>query len=97
MEQAHCCWQISSGCRLSWIAWDDEFVFFNAQSGDTHLLDVVSGEALKNLAAAPASIEDLGRIVHLRLGLPGEVSLLTHLTTLLPKLQELGLIEPAYL
>lgn len=42
-------WRISKGARLHWRQWDDEFVVYNAASGDTHVLNIIAAEALRRL------------------------------------------------
>ena len=96
MEQAHQRWQVTRGRRLFWKVWDDEFVFYDVASGDTHLIDIVSGEALKNLINSPASAGELSAKIESAFELAGDTNLSTHLANLLTKLQELGLIEPAH-
>lgn len=50
-------WFASSGRALSWRRWDDEFVFFDAASGSTHLLDADAAGILIDLAAAPQGLD----------------------------------------
>ena len=50
-------WFASSPATLSWRRWDDEFVFFDASSGSTHLLDAAAGCVLIDLAAAPDGLD----------------------------------------
>ena len=41
-----------------WRVWGDENVLFNPASGDTHLLDPLSGEVLRLLESRPMSEAD---------------------------------------
>ena len=50
-------WFALSPATLSWRRWDDEFVFFDASSGSTHLLDAGAAGVLIDLAEAPEGLE----------------------------------------
>jgi hypothetical protein len=50
-------WFATSPATLTWRQWDDEFVFFDAASGATHLLDAGAAGVLIDLAAAPHGLD----------------------------------------
>jgi hypothetical protein len=50
-------WFASAPAALSWRQWNDEFVFFDAATGATHLLDAGAAGVLIDLAAAPEGID----------------------------------------
>lgn len=52
-------WQAVSAQALRLTSWDDEFVVYNGLSGDTHLLDLTTGQILRAVCDAPADIEEL--------------------------------------
>lgn len=77
-------------------AWDGDYVVYNPLSGNTHLLDIVTGEVLKIIAAGPARASTLcGRVAEF-LELPADDANLAHqVGEILDVLDDLGLIEPA--
>jgi len=86
-------WRIVPGVRLHWRSWEDEFVVYDSDSGDTHLLNQVSGDILKVLESESPTISDLAvRLAESQKVQPdGELS--AYLERLLAKLERLGLIE----
>jgi PqqD family protein of HPr-rel-A system len=58
-------WRIRAGCKLDLRDWDKEFVIYQFQSGDTHLLDNIAGTALGCLLEGayplPALTEEVAR------------------------------------
>ena len=75
--------------------WEGDFVVYNPLSGDTHMLDIVSGETLKALSAGAIAEEDLRAHIANFLEVPNDATLLENLRRILAHLDELGLIEPA--
>lgn len=80
---------------LSWRQWDGDYVVFNPASGDTHVLDIATGEVLMRLAAGPASIEEIADRLAAFLDVDKDSGLAEAATEMVRKLDELGLIEPA--
>jgi len=78
---------------LLWRRWGDETVVYNPASGQTHLLDLVSGEGLSCLQE---SFLDLGtlceRMAH-RLDIENDAQLRSYVAMLLSQFEELGLLE----
>jgi PqqD family protein of HPr-rel-A system len=87
-------WKIRHGSALLWRSWDDEFLVFDTVSGDTHLLDRVSGEALRSLESFPSSIAALSHRLGSTLELEPNQDLAGHIANLILRLKDLGLIEP---
>jgi PqqD family protein of HPr-rel-A system len=67
---------------------------FNTGSGDTHLLDAFSGEALRILQQSPLHASELTVQVAATLGLEAEHVSLSRIDALLCTFYALGLIEP---
>jgi len=53
------CWGLPEDVSLLWRSWDEEVIVFNRASGQTHLLDALSAEVLKQLERHPASLDEL--------------------------------------
>lgn len=89
-------WRLSSTAPLPMFNWDGDYVVYNSLSGNTHILDIVTGEVLKAIAAGPARASALcGRVADF-LELPADDrNLFNHVGEILDVLDELGLIEPA--
>jgi PqqD family protein of HPr-rel-A system len=75
--------------------WDGEVVVYNPLSGDTHLLDVLTGELLRVIIAGPATVPALRAAAAMLLEVPDDESLGQHVGQALAALDESGLIEPA--
>jgi len=87
-------WQISEGSRLSWKLWDDEYVVFDHGSGNTHFLDLFSGEILRELEAGSADAEELARRLASDLDAAPEQDLAARIQDTLARLERAGLVEP---
>ena len=77
-------WQVPANAGLRWRTWNDEHVVYHGASGDTHLLNPAAAAILRRMESAPATIEDVARML-------GDASL-PHATDLLDRFAELGLI-----
>ena len=82
--------------RLIWKSWGEEVVVFNLASGHTHLLNPVAAHALKLLEQKPLSADELSQRLASLDGLASDEQLIEHVKKLLSKLDEMGLIEPAF-
>lgn len=87
-------WTVGPHCRLKWRQWDDQILVYHCESGDTHLLNVVAGKALKFLQTCAASADEVTGHVASSLGLEADAQLQAHMQELLATFDELGLIEP---
>ncbi len=54
-----CSWRVPAECNLSWRRWQDEFVVYDSASGNTHVLDLLSGSVLSALEIGPSTISSL--------------------------------------
>jgi PqqD family protein of HPr-rel-A system len=90
-------WRVSTTAQLPMRNWDGDYVVYNPLSGNTHILDIVTGEVLKVIAAGPARASSLCRRVADFLELPPDDDNLSgHVGEILGVLDDLGLIEPAH-
>lgn len=86
-------WRIRPGADLVWRSWDeDEFLVFDAASGDTHLLNRVTATVFEILGREPLDDKGIGRELSRCLDIdPAVVE--PHLARLLSHLARLGLVE----
>jgi PqqD family protein of HPr-rel-A system len=89
----HSRWKIWKDCTLRWREWNGEFVVYNTGSGDTHLLDELSGNTLKAIEESPATLLSLSSRWDDK-STDANREVVDHLTELLPNLHKLRLIEP---
>ena len=75
--------------------WDGDYVVYNVLSGDTHVLDIVTGEVLRSIMAHRAGGTDLCRHVAHFLDVPNDSAIEQQVRGILSALDQLGLIEPA--
>ena len=86
-------WGLPEDVGLLWKSWDEEVIVFNQASGQTHLLDALSAEVLRELEQRPVTVVDLVTLFADRYGLNSE-ELGDRLTTICRRFDELGLAEP---
>lgn len=85
-------WQLSATQPVALRGWDDEYVFFDRTSGDTHQLTWLAAELLIRLQQGPASTADLLRhFVSTEPALPTD-ALLADIEAALIRFCELGLV-----
>lgn len=88
-------WRLPAGAELLWRSWGDEVVVFNSASGQTHLLDALSGAALKELEDYPKTITHLTNQMAEKFELDPET--LSHrLAVICDRFDKLGLAEPMW-
>ncbi len=90
---AHKRWRLSPGARLHWRAWGEEYVIFNSESGDTHMLDSVAGYGLACLEKSPHDLESLALSIGEKFGMESGRLLRDYIQRLITELSSLGLIE----
>jgi len=78
---------------LVWRRWDDENIVYHPASGQTHLLDLVSGEGLACLQGSFLDFETLCQRLAQRLDIENDAELRRYLEMLLSRFEELGLVE----
>lgn len=87
-------WRISSGQPLRWRHWDDQWLVYHPASGDTHVLDEASAQAVRRLEASPLDADALAAAVAEAMGVEASDEVRGYIAKLLPQLDVLGLIEP---
>jgi PqqD family protein of HPr-rel-A system len=88
-------WAVPSANLLAWRVWDDEFLVYNAASGQTHHLNLLAGEALRSLEAEAADVCELIRRLANQFEMAEESPPLRMINRLIHEFDELGLIAPA--
>ena len=89
-------WVISSEAPLLWRSWDDdEHVVYCSASGDTHLINEVTAEVLRQLERSEMGFSDLVLRVTKTLGTEPDEQAETQVARLLVYLDQIGLVEPA--
>ena len=74
--------------------WGDDVMVYSPLSGDTHILDLVSGEVIRALLQAPRSFATLCMRVADLLQIDDDAQTAENLRAVLAHLDEIGLIEP---
>ena len=89
-------WAISRESPLLWQSWDDdEYVVYSSASGDTHLINEVTAEVLRQLERSELAFSDLVHNVAQTLGTEPDEPTENHIARLLVYLDQIGLVEPA--
>ena len=88
-------WAVPSANLLAWRVWDDEFLVYNAASGQTHHLNLLAGEALRSLEVEPAATRELVRRLANQFEIAEDSPPLRMIDDLIHELDELGLIAPS--
>lgn len=52
-------WQVSSLTQLRWQVWGEEYIVYNAASGQTHYLNKFAADVLQYFEGQPASLAKL--------------------------------------
>ena len=86
-------WCLPADVELLWRSWDDEVIVYNTASGQSHLLDALSGAVLKEIERRPGTVEQLAGRLTKELGLESH-ALLERLDEICTHFDELGLAEP---
>jgi len=88
-------WTTISAHPLRWHTWGDgHYVVYHTGSGDTHMLNEVAAEVLRQLDGRTIAIPDLTARVALAIEVDS-AELAPHIERIVPYLEDLGLIEPA--
>ena len=86
-------WVVTRGASLLWKSWDDnEYVVYSTASGDTHLINNVTAEVLRQLERSDLEFSDLARNVAQSLGLNPQIE--AYVARLVVYLDQIGLVEP---
>jgi PqqD family protein of HPr-rel-A system len=86
-------WRITRGCQLLWRRWDEEYIVYNTGSGNTHLLDSISGDVLRYLEEHPSNQQKLAAELAGGLDLNKTPEISSQIEELLIRFRDLGLIE----
>ena len=85
---------VSRQAPLLWQSWDDnEYVVYSTASGDTHLINEVTAEVLRQLERSELDFSDLARNVATSLGTELDQQTETSIARLLVYLDQIGLVE----
>ena len=80
--------------KFQWRTWGDECAIYNTASGDTHILDLTSGQILKILEEQAADVPNLVEASAAKLRLDADPGFVDRIEQLVAKFQDLDLIEP---
>jgi PqqD family protein of HPr-rel-A system len=95
VTQAACCaWRIAGTGTLPLREWDGDYIVYNPLSGNTHVLDIVSGKTLTLIAERPRAAADVCTALASYLDVSNDTAFATDIARVLDVLDELGLIEP---
>ena len=86
-------WHVIDECEPSLRCWEGDFVVYNGLSGNTHILDIVSGTVLSNIVQEPCTQEGLYRIVADFLEVPVDEKLEAIVNDITGRLRQAYLIE----
>jgi PqqD family protein of HPr-rel-A system len=87
-------WQLTVAGTPPIHDWDGEIVLYNRLSGDTHVLDIVTGEVLRRIASGTSRDDDLCKCVAGFLEVPNDAAVRDQVTRITQILDQIGLIEP---
>ena len=74
--------------------WGGGYIVYNLLSGDTHVLDIVAGEALRAIIAGPAAHGAICQRIASLLEVSSDERVAENVDAILSRLDQLGLIEP---
>ena len=80
---------------MIWKDWGDESVVFDSRSGETHLLDLPTREALRCFELEAHDHPGLSKALAARLEIDVDAELEHYVTQLITRLDSLGLIDLA--
>ena len=84
---------IFKAAKIRSIQWDDEYVIYNELSGDTHLLDSVSGELICALSEKAMSRTALLKKLNELFEAPSESEMENYSDGFIARFQQLGLLD----
>ena len=87
-------WRLTVAEPFPLRCWEGDYVVYNSLSGDTHLLDIVSGHVLTRILESPARASELRSRVAAFLEVPNDAAVDVQVKEILDALDDLGLIEP---
>ncbi len=87
-------WRLPAGVRLLWKTWGEEVVVFNTSSGQTHLLDALSGALLEDIESTPMTVAQLSARLADRFDLAPDAALARRAEAICSQFDGLGLADP---
>ena len=87
-------WRPTVQAPFPFRCWDGDYVVYNPLSGNTHVLDIVTGQVLTTIMTTRACGTELCRSVAAFLEVPNDAAVAEHVARILGALDRLGLIEP---
>ena len=87
-------WRVARSGPVRWRCWAGDYVVFNPLSGQTHLLDIVTGHVLKFIMCESSSVGELRSEISTFLEVEDDDHLATTISEILIRLDEAELIEP---
>lgn len=90
-------WRITQGSELLWKRLEDDFLVYDTGSGNTHLLDLLSGNILQFIQSCRPTTRDLCAHMDSTRLPPHRNPSSSYLENLLERFQRLGLVEPVRL
>ena len=84
---------IFKAVKIRSIQWDDDYVIYDELSGDTHLLDGVSGELICALSEKAMSRAALLKKLNELFEAPSESEMESYLDDFIARFQQLGLLD----
>ena len=84
---------IFKAAKIRSIQWDDDYVIYDELSGDTHLLDGVSGELISALSEKAMSRAALLKKLNELFEAPSESEMESYLDDFIARFQQLGLLD----
>ena len=79
--------------KIRSIQWDDCYVIYDQLSGDTHLLDGISGNLITALSEEAMSRTALLKKLNELLDAPGESEMESYLDDFIARFEQLGLLD----
>ena len=87
-------WRANAVSQLHWQQWQaQDFILFNAASGQTHFLNAVGAEALRRLQQSALSSTDLCQQLSELFEFESSIDLQNYLENMLNAMDDFGLIE----
>ena len=87
-------WLATRDFPLIWRSWDvDEYIVYSTASGDTHLLNEVAAQVLRQLERSELSVSDLTRDLATSFDTEFDRQSETYVENLLEYLDQIGLVE----
>ena len=77
-----------------WRNWDGDYVVIGSLSGETHILDIVSGRALERIMERPSSVLEIRSDIANFLEVENDKELASSVAKILKRLRDAALIEP---